>query len=168
MKKLTSLLSLAVCLAFTAVASADTTIHYPNEKEAVFTITAPDDWEFEAGTEDNPYCTLTKGETTLYFQTVEATEEGITAAIEGTYEYVQETYPKAKLPKPEETKINGKVALTASGNGKDEDGVATEFGFAWVFIDDKHIAEIWFESSDTDKKIIAEAVKILESFKVGK
>lgn len=44
----------------------------------------------------------------------------------------------------------------------------TEFGFAWVFIDDKHIAELWFESSDTDKKIIAEAVKILKSFKAGK
>jgi hypothetical protein len=166
--KFTSILSLAACLALTAVASADTTIHYPNEKEAVFTITAPDDWEFEAGTEDDPYCTLTKGDTVLYFQTVEGTEDGITAAIEGTYEYVQETYPKATLPKPEETKIDGKPALAASGNGKDEDGVATEFGFAWVFIDDKHIAELWFESSDTDKKIIAEAVKILKSFKAGK
>ncbi|QIF00358.1 hypothetical protein [Roseimicrobium sp. ORNL1] len=166
--KLTSLLCLAACLAFTSVASADTTIHYPNEKEAVFTITSPDDWEFEPGTEDDPYCKLTKGDTVLYFQTVEGTEDGITAAIEGTYEYVKETYPKAKLPKPEETKIDGKPALAASGNGKDEDGVDTEFGFAWVFIDDKHIAELWFESSDTDKKIIAEAVKILKSFKAGK
>src|SRR5690242_19426885 len=106
--KLTSILSLAACLAFTSVASADTTIHYPNEESAVFTVTAPDDWEFEAGTEDDPFCTLTKRDTVLYFKTVEGTEEGITEAIEETYEYVHETYPKADLPTPEETKIHGK------------------------------------------------------------
>ncbi|RBP42473.1 hypothetical protein DES53_106181 [Roseimicrobium gellanilyticum] len=167
--KLSSLLSLVACLAFTSVASADTTtIHYPDEENAVFTVTAPDDWEFEAGTEDDPYCTLTKEDTVLYFKTVEGTEEALTEAIEETYEYVKETYPKAELPKPEETKIDGKPALAAAGKGKDEDGTPTEFGFAWVFVGKGKIAEIWFESADTDKKIVEEAVKILKSFKAGK
>lgn len=164
--KLPSLLTLlAAGLAFTSLASAETTIAYPSAEKPVFTVTAPDDWEFEAGTEDDPYCTLTKGDTVLYFKTVEGTEEKLDEAIEETYEYVKETYPKAELPEAKETKIDGKHALAASGSGKDTEGVLTHFGFAWVFVGKGHIAELWFESSESDEKLAAEAGKILKSFK---
>lgn len=164
--KLPSLLTiLAAGLAFTSLASADTTIAYPDADKPVFTITAPDDWEFEAGTEEDPYCTLTKGDTVLYFKTVEGTEEKLEEAIEETYEYVKETYPKAELPEAKETKIDGKHALAAAGSGKDTDGVLTHFGFAWVFVGKGVIAEIWFESSESDEKAAGEAAKILKSFK---
>ncbi len=165
--KLTSLLTLATaCLAFAPFASAeDVTVFYPSEEKPVFTVTAPSDWEFEAGDNDDPYCTLSKDDVTLYFKTVEGTEEKLGEAIEETYEYVKETYPNAELPKPEETKIDGKPALAAAGHGKDKEGTATEFGFAWVFIGEGKIAEIWFESAEADEKLSAEAAKILKSFK---
>jgi hypothetical protein len=161
-----SLLTILVAgFAFTSLAAAENIITYPNAETPAFTITAPDDWEFEAGTEDDPYCTLTKGDTVLYFKTVEGTEEKLDEAIEETYEYVQETYPKAELPTPKETKIDGKPALAAAGSGKDKDGVASHFGFAWVFIGKGKIAEIWFEAADSDEKIADEVAKILKSFK---
>jgi hypothetical protein len=168
--KLPSILTIATAfLALTSIVSADTTtIYYPNQEEAVFTIEAPDDWHFEAGTEDNPYCTLSKDDTVLYFRTVEGTEEGIKEAIEETYEYVKETYPKAELPEPKETKIAGKEALAAAGGGKDKEGVATQFGFAWVFVSDDNIAELWFEVPETDEKLGEAVAKILKSFKAAK
>lgn len=156
----------AACLAIGSSASAaDVTVHYPNEAKAVFSVTAPEDWEFEAGTEDDPYCTLTKGDTVLYFKTVEGTEEKLGEAIEETYEYVNEEYPSAELPEPKETTIDGKPALAAAGKGKDKEGTATEFGFAWVFIGEGKIAEVWYESAEEDDTVSAEAVKILKSFK---
>lgn len=163
--KLPSLLTLIAGLAFTSLALADTTIAYPSADKPDFTITAPDDWHFEAGDDENPYCTLSKGDTILYFKSIEGTEEKLDEAIEETYAYVQETYPKAELPEAKETKIDGKHALAAAGSGKDEDGVLTQFGFAWVFFGEDKIAEIWFESAETDKKVAAEAQKILKSFK---
>lgn len=164
MKKL--LLTAALALSLVHLASADVTVSYPSKENPVFSIDAPDDWEFEAGTKDNPYCTLSKGDTTLYFRTVEGTEAKLNEAIEETYDYVKETYPKAALPQPKEMKIDGKDALVAQGSGKDEDGVATTFGFAWVFVSADHIAEVWFEAADSDKENVGAANKILNSFKV--
>lgn len=165
--KLSLLLTLATAtLAFSPFATAeDVTIFYPSQEKPVFTVTAPEDWEFEPGDNDDPYCTLSKDDVTLYFKTVEGTEEKLEETIQETYEYVQETYPKAELPKPEETKIDGKPALAANGHGKDKEGTPTEFGFAWVFIGEGKIAEIWFEAAEADEKLTAEAVKILKSFK---
>ena len=165
--KLTALLALtATSLALSSLATAeDVTVFYPSQEKPVFTVTAPEDWEFEPGDNDDPYCTLSKDDVTLYFKTVEGTEEKLGEAIEETYEYVKETYPNAELPKPEETTIDGKPALSASGHGKDKDGTPTDFGFAWVFIGKGKIAEIWYEAAEADEKLTAEAVKVLKSFK---
>lgn len=163
MKRL--LLAVFLALSLAHPASADVTIFYPSQDKPVFTVESPEDWEFEAGSKDDPYCTLTKGDTVLYFRTVECTEEKLGEAIEETYDYVKETYPKAELPKPTELKIDGKDALVAQGAGKDEDGVATTFGFAWIFVSANHIAEVWFEAADSDKANVAAANKILNSFK---
>jgi hypothetical protein len=164
--KLASIRSLiAASLTFATLASADITIFYPSEEKAVFTIQAPEGWEFEAGTQEDPYCTLSKDDTVLWFRTVEGNEDALDEAIEETYEYVKETYPKATLPTPEKTKIDGKVAVAAAGNGKDTEGTPTQFGFAWVFIGEDKIAELWFEVPDTDKGLLEEAAEILKSFK---
>ena len=112
MKLPSSLSVILASFAFTSLVSADLIISYPSKEEPVFTVQAPEGWEFEAGTDDEP-CTLSKDDTVLYFRTVEGTEEGIEAAIEETYEYVKETYPEAELPEPKETKIDGKDALAA-------------------------------------------------------
>lgn len=165
--KMPSLLTLAAaCFAFTSFASADTTtVFYPNQENAVFSVEAPEGWEFEPGDKDDPYCTLTKADTTLYFKTVEGTKEKLDEAIKETYEYVKDTYPKAELPDPKETKIDGKDAVAASGEGKDKEGDLYHFGFAWVFVGKGQIAELWYEASDSDEKLAAEVGKILKSFK---
>jgi hypothetical protein len=165
--KFPSLLALAAtAFGFAPFASAeDVTIYYPNQDKPVFSITAPEGWEFEPGDKDDPYCTLTKGDTVLYFKTVEGTEEKLGEAIKETYEYVHEEYPKAELPDAKETKIDGKEALAASGEGKDKEGTLTHFGFAWVFVGKGQIAELWYESSDKNEKNAKEAINILKSFK---
>lgn len=165
MKKTSPFTIIVASLALTSLAFADLIVSYPNQEGAVFTVQAPDSWEFEAGTDDEP-CTLSKDDTVLYFRTVEGTEEGIEEAITETYEYVKETYPNAELPKPEETKIDGKDSLAAAGSGKDKEGDVYHFGFAWVFINDTTIAEIWFEAPESDAALGEEAAKILKSFKV--
>ena len=165
MKLTSTLTAIVASLALTSLAFADLIVSYPNQEEPVFTVQAPDSWEFEAGKDDEP-CTLTKGDTVLYFRTVEGTEAGIKEAIEETYEYVKDEYPAAELPTPEETKIDGKDSLAAAGSGKDKDGDVYHFGFAWVFINDTTIAEIWFEAPESDEKLGDEAAQILKSFKV--
>ena len=165
MRKTSTIAIIAASLALTSLVYADLIVSYPNQEEPVFTVQAPEDWEFEAGTDDEP-CTLSKEGTVLYFRTVEGTEEGIEEAITETYEYVKETYPDAELPKPEETKIDGKDSLAAAGSGKDKEGDVYHFGFAWVFINDTTIAEIWFEAPESDAALGEEAAKILKSFKV--
>ncbi len=156
---------IAACLSFTSLAHADLTIFYPDEKNAVFSIKAPEGWEFEAGTEEDPYCTLSKDDTVLSFCTVEGDEDSLEEAIEGTYEYVRETYPKAELPTPEKTTIDGKAAVAAARSGKDTEGTLTQFGFAWVFVGEDKIAELWFEVPESDKDLLKEAAEILKSFK---
>jgi hypothetical protein len=165
MKLNSTLTAIVASLALTSLAFADLIVSYPNQEEPVFTVQAPESWEFEVGKDDEP-CTLSKGDTVLYFRTVEGTEAAIGKAIEETYEYVKETYPDAELPEPKETKIDGKDALAAAGDGKDKEGDVYHFGFAWVFINETTIAEIWFEAADSDEKLGDEAAQILKSFKV--
>ena len=78
---------------------------------------------------------------------------------------MRETYPKAELPTPEKTTIDGKVAVAAAGNGKGTEGTLTQFGFAWVFVGEDKIAELWFEVPESDKDLLEEATEILKSFK---
>ena len=166
------LLLAASSLLFLNAASADVTISYPNEKAPLFTISvAKDFWEYSPNTDpkvDDGYSVLTAGDTVIFFRAVKATKDGLPDAIKDTVSYVKKEYPGVKIPEAAEAKVNGYEARTSSAKGKDKDGDSCDFGFAWIFVDDSHLAEIWYEASKEDVEGYQGAKKLVDSFKVAK
>jgi len=168
MKK--TILGLLVSCLSIAPIMAESIICYPNPDEAVFTVTVPDNsWEFtpsEDESVDGGYCTLERENTILYFRTVECSEDAIMDAIEDSVDYLSEEFDEVNIEDPSELTIQGYDALASSGTGLDGDGYSWVFGFAWIFIDDQHIAEIWFESTQDEVANQRAASDILNTFTI--
>lgn len=167
-----TLLALVVAPLLLLSAHADTLVCYPDVDEPVFSFTIPDDsWDFapsEGDDVDGGYCTLQRGNTILYFRTVECSEESIVDAIQETFDYIIEEYDEAEIADPSELTIQGYDALGSSGTGIDADGYEWVFGFAWIFIDAENIAEVWFESTTDEVGNQRAANRILNTFAIAR
>jgi len=138
-------------------------IAYPNQDEAIFVITIPDDWEITQAESMEDYF-LVEGPTgaALFFR---AMPGDIEETIEENFAYLEENFEELELSELEEVESNGYVALVANGTGNDvEDGTPVIFGMAWFAFPDGRVAEIWFEAAADDEEGAKTAKAILESF----
>ena len=140
------------------------TIAYPSADEPSFLVKAPEDWEFEAADEEGDYFSISgPSGATLYFRTVEASEDGLEDAIEETFEYVQGEYSNVDIDDPTEETLNGMEGFSAVGTGTDEDDDSYVFAFGWYVLDDEELVEVWYEALADDEEGANEAAKILKS-----
>ncbi len=153
-----------------STARADQTIVYPSQDDPLFSVTAPDGWDFEAAEEEGDYFTLT-GPTgaVLYFRSVQA--DDMEAAAAETLEHVEDQYKNVKMGETTERQGNGYAVFAANGTGVDKDsGDAVAFGFGWIALDSQieeknQIAEIWFEADADDEAGSELAQEIIATFK---
>ena len=155
--------ALSMTVAVGSAFAESTTIAYPTADDPSFFIKAPGDWEFEAAEEEGDYFSLT-GSTgaTLYFRTVEATEDGLQDAIKETIDYVNDNYSEVDVEDPTEETLNGMDGFSAVGTGEDEAGDKYVFAFGWYILDDEELVEIWYEATADDEGA-KDAAKIIES-----
>jgi hypothetical protein len=159
--------SAVVCLALIACAGVAqaATVAYPSADAASFLLDYPSSWTLEPGGEEGDYMELI-GPTgaVLSLRTIEGTEEDLMAAIEDTTAYLAETYSDVELQpvKDNQGPIKG---FYTTGTGNDEEG-GVVFQVGWYACNDGSIAEIWLVTSADDSAGVADAGKILGSFRL--
>ena len=144
-------------------AIAEQLIAYPNQDEALFVISIPDDWEITQAESTKEFF-LVEGPTgaALFFR---AMPGEIETTIEENFAYLEENFDDLRLSELEEVEGDEFATLVANGTGVDpEDGSNVIFGMAWFAFPDGSVAEIWFEAAADDQKGAAQAKAILESF----
>jgi hypothetical protein len=147
--------------------AASTTLYYPTQDDAAFSLVVPGDWEIEQAEEDGGFVTVT-GPTgaELSFRTVAAKKEDLNEAIEETVGWVQNNYEDVKIGKAKDAEENGLKGFNAVGTGKTKDeGAAVVFVMEWLVLPNGSLAEVWFCVDAEDKAGLDAAGKVMKSFR---
>lgn len=142
---------------------ADQQIAYPTVDDALFAITAPDDWELTQAESEEEFFSI-EGPTgaILFFRALPGDLE---ESIDEHFEYLEEEFKDVNVNEPTEIESQGYASLVANGSGTSkEDDSDWIFGMAWFQFPDGTIAEIWFEAPADDAEGTATAKAILDSF----
>jgi len=149
------------------VHAASTTLFYPTQDEASFSLVVPGDWEIEQAEEEGGFVTLNgPSGAQLSFRTVAAQKDELDAAIEQTVGWVGENYDSVKIDKATDAEENGIKGFSAAGTGKTkDDGSPVVFVMEWLILDNGQLAEVWFCVDGNDKAGLAAAGRIMKSFR---
>lgn len=164
---LTSLI-LTVALALQpALAGGLTQVYYPSQTDAQFTVAVPSDWTLtpqgEEGADDY-FEVEGPNSLELSFRVVPGAD--IDAAVQAHIAYLQENFSDVSMGEAKETKINGMDAIIMPAKGKDEDGVARDFGAGWFQLADGAVGELWYNVALSDAAGAEAAVAVLNSLKM--
>jgi hypothetical protein len=171
--KLFATLAFLSALSLCSIKATDnTTIYYPEEKDAYFSITAPDDWELTPASEEGGFFDL-NGPTgiTLSFRALPAesssmAETIIKGALAEADEFLAEYFTDIKVADAEEHTLNGLTGFRLIGSGKDKTtGEDSVFGLAYYALENGSVGEIWFSTVDGDSEGAEAADKIINTFK---
>lgn len=170
MMRRSSILMLMLLIAALAMsplhAAGLTTVHYPTQANAQFTVTVPSDWTLipqgEEGAEDYFEVEGPKG-LELSFRVVPGAD--IDQAVKDHVAYLEENFSEITMGDSRETQINGMDAILLPAKGKDEDGVAREFGAGWFKLADGAIGELWYNVDASDAAGTKAAIDVLNSLK---
>lgn len=148
-----------------AAFSGDQTVAYPNKDNAIFTVTAPEDWEMTPGEGEGDYFTLEgPSGAVLSFRAIEGSKDELQAAVKDGIDYLKEAYDDAQISKPEAMDGVDGAVIGGAGKSKD-DGTPCAIGMEWFVLKSGNIAEIWYEAAADDKEGADEAKAILSTFK---
>lgn len=162
------LLLLALCSWCLAPAFAGelTQVYYPTQSAAQFTVAVPSDWTMTPqgadGAEDYFEVEGPNG-LELSFRTVPGAD--MDAAVQAHIAYLKENFTDIAMGDARETSINGMEAILLPAHGKDEDGVAREFGAGWFKLGGDAVGELWYNVDDADADGKSAAVAVLNSIK---
>lgn len=163
---LTMLLLLAALVLQPAAAAGLTEVHYPTQDDAQFIVDVPSDWTLipqgEEGAEDYFEVEGPNG-LELSFRVVPGAN--IDQAVKDHIAYLEENFSDVKMAESKETKINGMDAIILPATGKDEDGVARDFGAGWFQLEGGAIGELWYNVDDSDDAGTAAAIAVLNSLR---
>lgn len=172
----TSVASSAASAASSAVGAAPssatgmTTLYYPEQQGALFSIEAPDSWkvgtidqvgDFGSVESDNGAILQFRAQT--YDTDAQANQE-IDAIADSTTNFLKDNYTDIKLEDPQEVTINGRPGVQLAGTGKDMDGNAVQFLSAMIFLGPTSIAEIWAAVLPEGNNDLDVATQVLNSF----
>lgn len=173
----TSIGSSAASAASSAVSGATdsatgmTTLYYPEQQGALFSIEAPASWKVgtidqvgDFGSVESENGSILQFRAQTYDTDAQANQE-IDAIADSTTAFLQDTYTDITLDDPKDVTINGRPGVQLAGNGKDKDGNAVKFLSAMIFLGPTSIAEIWaavFQEGSNDLDV---ATQVLNSFK---
>ena len=154
-----------------AAAAGDvTTLYYPDESTAMFSVDAPADWVVtgidqvgDFGTIESENGSVLEFRAQNYDTETEAEAEA-GAIVESTFEFLKENYTDVKLDDPTDTVVQGRPAMELTGTGKDKDGNAVQFLSAVIALDPLSVAEIWAAVFPEGNDDLAAAKATLASF----
>ena len=168
--------SVATSAATSAAAAAAnmTTLYYPDQQSAMFSIEAPDDWKVSKIDQMGDYGSLDSANGSVLqfraqtFDTDEQTKKEIDSIVDSTKEFLQVNYTDIVLDSPQDVTIDGAPGLQLAGAGKDKDGNAVKFMSAMIMLGPTSLAEIWAAVFPEGNNDLAIAGAILDSFKPTK
>lgn len=153
-----------------AAAEDVTTLFYPDESTAMFSVDAPADWVVtgisqvgDFGIIESESGSVLQFRAQNYDTEVEAEAEA-GAIVESTFEFLKENYTDVKLDDPTDTVVQGNPAMELTGTGKDKDGNAVQFLSAVVALGPLSVAEIWAAVLPEGSDDLAAAEATLASF----
>ncbi len=154
-----------------AAAAGDvTTLYYPDESTAMFSVDAPADWVVtgidqvgDFGTIESENGSVLEFRAQNYDTETEAEAEA-GAIVESTFEFLKENYTDVKLDDPTDTVVQGRPAMELTGTGKDKDGNAVQFLSAVIALGPLSVAEIWAAVFPEGNDDLAAAKATLASF----
>ena len=172
---MSSVASSAETAASSAVAAAGdvTTLYYPDEANAMFSVDAPANWVVtgiervgDFGTIDSGSGSVLEFRAQNYDTEAEAQAEA-GAIVDSTFEFLKTNYTDVKLDDPTDTVVSGKPAMELTGTGKDKDGNAIQFLSAVIALGPQSVAEIWAAVFPEGNDDLAAAKATLDSFKAA-
>lgn len=165
--------SSAATSAATAAAGM-TTLYYPEEQGAMFSIVAPDNWKVGKIDQVGDFGSLESADGSVLqfraqsFGSDEETKKEIDAIADSTKEFLQTNYTDIQLDDPKDITVDGQPGLELAGVGKDKAGNAVKFMSAMIFLGPQSLAEIWaavFPEGNNDLEV---ASTVLDSLKLAK
>ena len=164
--------SVATSAASSAVAAAGTTtLYYPAQEGALFSIAAPDSWKVGKIDQVGDFGSVESlnGSVLQFraqsFATDDETKKEIDSIVDSTKGFLKENYVDVALDAPQDVNIDGKPGVQIAGTGKDKNGNAVKFLSAMIMLGPTSLAEIWaavFPEGNNDLDV---ATKVLDSFK---
>lgn len=142
-------------------------IFYPTPDDALFVITAPEEWEIVPAQDVGEFFDL-RGPTgaVFSFRTIKGDEDTLKEAINTAVEEANRDYTDVELSEAKEWTPNGLTGFYATGtavNKKTKDPVNMAMG--WVMLSQNHIAEVYFVAHSKDEEGMDEANTIANSLK---
>lgn len=165
--------SAAATSAATAVPGGKTTLYYPDQQNAMFSIEAPDDWIVtpidqvgDFGSVESPNGSVLEFRA-QNFDTEAAADQEIDAIVDSTNGYLSENFTDIQLDDPKDVTVDGQPGAQLAGSGKDQDGNEVEFISAIIALGPNSLAEIWAAVFPQGSNDLDVATAILNSFKVA-
>lgn len=170
----TSAASAASSAASSAVAGDKTTLYYPEQQGAMFSIEAPSDWTVgkidavgDFGSLESPNGSVLQFRAQNFDTDAEAKKE-IDDIVDSTMGFLKDNYTDVKLDDPKDVTADGQPGSELAGTGKDKDGNAVKFLSAIIALGPTSIAEIWAAVFPEGNNDLDTASAVLDSFKVAK
>ena len=167
--------SVATSAASSAVAAAGTTtLYYPDQEGALFSITAPDTWKVGKIEQVGDFGTVESADGSVLqfraqsFPSDAETKQEIDAIVDSTKEFLKDNYVDVVLDNPEDVNIDGNPGTQLAGTGKDKNGNAVKFMSAMIMLGPTSLAEIWAAVFPEGNNDLDTAKAILDSFKPAK
>lgn len=158
----------------TDFAGGKSTLYYPQQQGALFTIEAPSSWTVgkidavgDFGSLESPNGSILQFRAQNFGTDAEAKAE-IDSIVDSTMGFLKDNYTDINLDEPKDVTVDGQPGTQLAGAGKDKDGNPVKFLSAIVALGPQSIAEIWAAVFPDGNNDLDAATAVLDSFKVVK
>ena len=152
-------------------AAGTTTLYYPQQPGAMFSIEAPSNWTVgkidqvgDFGSLESPNGAVLQFRAQNY-DTEDAASKEIESIVDSTMTFLQDTYTEINLDDPVEVTAGGQPGTELAGTGKDKDGNPVNFLSAIIVLGPQSLAEIWAAVVPEGNSDLEAATAVLDSFK---
>lgn len=152
-------------------AAGTTTLYYPQQPGAMFSIEAPSDWTVgkidqvgDFGSLESPNGAILQFRAQNY-DTEDAASKEIESIVDSTMTFLQDNYTEINLDDPVDVTAGGQPGTELAGTGKDKDGNPVKFLSAIIVLGPQSLAEIWAAVLPEGNSDLESATAVLDSFK---
>ena len=152
-------------------AAGTTTLYYPQQPGAMFSIEAPSNWTVgkidqvgDFGSLESPNGAILQFRAQNY-DTEDAASKEIESIVDSTMTFLQDNYTEINLDDPVEVTAGGLLGTELAGTGKDKDGNPVKFLSAIIVLGPQSLAEIWAAVVPEGNSDLEAATAVLDSFK---
>ena len=152
-------------------AAGTTTLYYPQQPGAMFSIEAPSNWTVgkidqvgDFGSLESPNGAVLQFRAQNY-DTEDAASKEIESIVDSTMTFLQDNYTEINLDDPVEVTAGGQPGTELAGTGKDKDGNPVKFLSAIIVLGPQSLAEIWAAVVPEGNSDLEAATAVLDSFK---